>query len=270
MKLYYFTNAEYGLSDLREKHLKIARINQLNDPFEFMSADLSNDDLRKGIEALKEYHNGIIGLLCFSKNWDNPVQWAHYADKHKGLCLGFDVASSLCIKVDYKDERLSSVDVISGTDQFKSVLQDEMNTYIGVPASKEEFLVKKNEFIHKIAPRRLREETEADEVGLEFMKKILSTKYSHWHYEQEYRFFPYLSSAKYINSLYYFDFSAELVLREVIIGVNSWLTTNKVKGALGTISAVEVFKARLHDSRFIVEKNLVYKSYKSGSRACLP
>ena len=55
MRLYYFTNAEYGLSDLREKHLKIARIDQLNDPFEFMGADLSNDDLRKEIEALKDW-----------------------------------------------------------------------------------------------------------------------------------------------------------------------------------------------------------------------
>ena len=54
MRLYYFTNAEYGLSDLREKHLKISRIVQLNDPFEFMGADLSNDDLRKEIEALKD------------------------------------------------------------------------------------------------------------------------------------------------------------------------------------------------------------------------
>ena len=54
MRLYYLTNAEYGLSDLREKHLKIARIDQLNDPFEFMCADLSNDDLRKEIEALKD------------------------------------------------------------------------------------------------------------------------------------------------------------------------------------------------------------------------
>jgi len=31
------------------------------------------------------------GLLCFSRHWHNPVLWAHYADSHKGLCLGFDV-----------------------------------------------------------------------------------------------------------------------------------------------------------------------------------
>ena len=72
MRLYHFTNAEHGLSDLREKHLKIARIDQLNDPFEFIGADLSNDDLRKGIEDVKNYYNEIIGMLCFSKNWDNP------------------------------------------------------------------------------------------------------------------------------------------------------------------------------------------------------
>ncbi len=92
MRLYHFTNAEYGLSNLREKHLKISRIDQLNDPFEFMGADLSNGDLRKEIEISKDRYNETMGLLCFSKNWDNPVQWGHYADGHKGLCLGFDVA----------------------------------------------------------------------------------------------------------------------------------------------------------------------------------
>ncbi len=23
--------------------------------------------------------------------WSNPVIWAHYGDKHRGLCLGFEV-----------------------------------------------------------------------------------------------------------------------------------------------------------------------------------
>ena len=30
--------------------------------------------------------------------------WAHYADDHKGLCLGFDVSESMAKKVDYPPE----------------------------------------------------------------------------------------------------------------------------------------------------------------------
>ena len=35
MKLYHFINACWGLSDLEEQHLKVSRMNELNDPFEF-------------------------------------------------------------------------------------------------------------------------------------------------------------------------------------------------------------------------------------------
>jgi hypothetical protein len=31
------------------------------------------------------------GLLCFSLDWHNPLLWSHYADRHRGLALGFDV-----------------------------------------------------------------------------------------------------------------------------------------------------------------------------------
>lgn len=46
------------------------------------------------------------GLLCFSANWTNPVIWSHYATKHKGICLGFDLCRSIVEKVEYADERL--------------------------------------------------------------------------------------------------------------------------------------------------------------------
>lgn len=32
-----------------------------------------------------------VGLLCFSRNWDNLLLRSHYGDSHKGLCLGFDI-----------------------------------------------------------------------------------------------------------------------------------------------------------------------------------
>lgn len=31
-----------------------------------------------------------IGVCCFSKTDENPLLWAHYSDKHKGVCLVFD------------------------------------------------------------------------------------------------------------------------------------------------------------------------------------
>ena len=34
------------------------------------------------------------GVLCFSEDKTDLLQWAHYADRHKGVCLGFDVSGS--------------------------------------------------------------------------------------------------------------------------------------------------------------------------------
>lgn len=37
-----------------------------------------------------EYNNKYHGIACFSKRWDSILMWSHYADNHKGFCIGFD------------------------------------------------------------------------------------------------------------------------------------------------------------------------------------
>jgi hypothetical protein len=32
-----------------------------------------------------------IGVCCFSKRYKNQLLWAHYSEKHHGLCLGFEI-----------------------------------------------------------------------------------------------------------------------------------------------------------------------------------
>jgi hypothetical protein len=44
--------------------------------------------------------------MCFSAGWRDPVIWAHYADKHRGICLGFTVRDEHCMPVSYVDDRL--------------------------------------------------------------------------------------------------------------------------------------------------------------------
>jgi hypothetical protein len=45
-------------------------------------------------------------MICFGAVWDNPMMWAHYADKHTGICLGFEVEDKLVSTVDYTDEKI--------------------------------------------------------------------------------------------------------------------------------------------------------------------
>lgn len=34
------------------------------------------------------------GVCCFSKIWDSILMWSHYADKHSGICIGYDESTS--------------------------------------------------------------------------------------------------------------------------------------------------------------------------------
>jgi hypothetical protein len=106
MRVYHFINEEFGLKDIRERRLKISRIMELNDPFEFFGVELTDKEFRKAMRSAKESVAANTGIICFSGNWKNPVQWAHYADKHKGLCLGFDIDPIHLKKVEYSEDRI--------------------------------------------------------------------------------------------------------------------------------------------------------------------
>jgi hypothetical protein len=107
MRVYHFVNLEYGLEDLRRRRLKIATLNELNDPFELFGVNLSDTALRQAFRRMKDQIAINRGLLCFSKHWRNPVQWSHYAGKHSGLCLGFDMPDIYLKEVNYSGRRLA-------------------------------------------------------------------------------------------------------------------------------------------------------------------
>ena len=106
IRLYNFSGTRFGLENVKMRRLKISRLMQLNDPFEMAGVDFATKELRYSFQKLKEYYADHLGLICFSRSYKNPVQWAHYAEQHKGGCLGFDVQSSLCSSVEYVQERL--------------------------------------------------------------------------------------------------------------------------------------------------------------------
>jgi hypothetical protein len=91
--LYHFINRKYGIQNLQRRRLKIATINELNDPFEFEIAS-ADPEKRRVFSCAKQQMAASFGILCFSRCWKSPVQWSHYADRHCGMCLGFDVPDS--------------------------------------------------------------------------------------------------------------------------------------------------------------------------------
>src|ERR1043165_3821312 len=191
MRVFHFVKDEFAIDDIRHRRLKIATLDELNDPFELLGIDLRDRRLRNAVQAAKSEFAKISGLLCFSRYWYNPVQWSHYADKHAGLCLGFDVPDSLLAQITYSGKR---------------------------------FAVDVQQFANK--------QTRDSRI----FERILFTKYAHWRYEAEVRAMPHLETQDPVTKLYFAEFSANLFLRQVIVGARSAVSRAMLADALGDLS----------------------------------
>ena len=126
MIFYYFTSAEYGIDNLKNRRLKISDFSNVNDPFELLGIELRDKDVRQAVKFEKSKISSESGLLCFSEDKYNPVQWAHYAENHKGVCLGFDVPEKLLRKVKYVSARLAK-DTLNQSDCNEKLLTTKFN-----------------------------------------------------------------------------------------------------------------------------------------------
>jgi hypothetical protein len=106
MRMYYMTSTEWAAVILKEHRLKLSRFYEANDPFELNLIDSRDRDTRKVVKLIESYHNNNTGMICCSTSWKSPAMWAHYADKHRGICLGMDVKDSLVSEVKYTDEKI--------------------------------------------------------------------------------------------------------------------------------------------------------------------
>lgn len=211
MRVYYLTGAQFALSNLALRRIKIARFEDLNDPFELLGVDVGDRDHRAAFRETKEQINKNKGLICFSKSWGNPLMWGHYAEKHTGVCLGFDVPDNLLAPVIYA----------------KSLLKMEID-----PKSKKPKPTEK------------------------VMNQLLRTKFFDWKYEDEMRLFVDLDHDTVESGKYFYSFSNDLILREIILGPRCDLPIEGVRNIVADFkSPVVVLKSRIAFTRFEVLEN---------------
>ncbi len=104
MRAYNLTGAQFAISNLALRRLKISRFQDLNDPFELLGVNLADKKHRAVFRKAREDLNKDKGLICFSKKWKSPLLWGHYAEKHTGIALGFDIPDELLMPVIYADK----------------------------------------------------------------------------------------------------------------------------------------------------------------------
>lgn len=113
IRAYHLLPAKYALENLRHRRLKIARLDELNDPFELWAISQPDRRLRRAVRDTKDKMAQHFGVLCFCLTWHNPLLWSHYADKHHGAALGFDVSTEILKAVSYVRRRpvLKQIDI---------------------------------------------------------------------------------------------------------------------------------------------------------------
>lgn len=195
MRLYHFTNERFGLEAIRDHRLKIARIHELNDPFDFFGHVVAQPKERPQFRKLRDQFHKAVGILCMSTTWREPLLWGHYADKHRGICLGFEVPDGLpWVGVEYTAER---------------------------PTAKF-----------------------SDAVTPEAARRLIATKFKAWEYEREHRLVVDLRSKAPdpVSGHYFYPFSEQMVLKEVIVGHLSPLTRARLGAVLGEQATLVVQK----------------------------
>ena len=90
-----FENLAYFLDIIVRKRLYGATIKELNDPMEgyFSSEEFNNEEWERIRKLKKE-----VRICSLSKNKDNALLWAHYANEHKGCCIEVEVAEDFSWK----------------------------------------------------------------------------------------------------------------------------------------------------------------------------
>ena len=208
MRVFYLTGAQFALSNIALRRLKISRFEDLNDPFELLGINVGDPKHRAAFRATRQEINKTKGLICLSRTWSNPLMWGHYAESHAGICLGFDVPDKLLSPVIYA----------------KRLLKMEID-----PATK---LAKPTESV---------------------VNQLLRTKFHDWKYEDEMRLFVELDPKTIESGKYFYSFSEDSVLRQVILGPKCELPIDSIRSLVSTFNPpAEVLKSRIAFTRYKV------------------
>jgi hypothetical protein len=73
----------------------------MNDPYEWKCVRALDAPSQWALEETEKEVVEKYSVLCYSRSWNNVLMWSHYGDRHKGICLGFDVPDAVTREVKY-------------------------------------------------------------------------------------------------------------------------------------------------------------------------
>ena len=100
-RLHHFTLTKYALEAVKNGRLKAAELDKANDPYELLPFRRDDFSTEMSLDFQSLYAKEIK-FVCFSETDREPSLWGHYADKCRGICLGFDIEPNFMQKMFYK------------------------------------------------------------------------------------------------------------------------------------------------------------------------
>lgn len=220
MKLYKYCD-DNGVDILRNQALKISKISEFNDPFEFKIAKNDNKNINEAVNELYEYQRKKYRVICFSSKCNNLILWSHYSKNHTGILITFETDLIFLNNQDTLTKYLEHVD-------YKKTMINIPNNYMQLRYEEKENIVKKNTY----------------------------RKYLDWEYEDEYRAIFYVSAS---DDKKYIDIHPNSIM-EVVLGLNFDLKLESdIKALLkkDEFNHVKLKKASLHNKDY----KMKYLSY---------
>jgi hypothetical protein len=101
VRLYHFLKTCHAIDNVSKSRIKISLWKDVNDPWELLPFDLSDAEKRRALEGFKDRLNQMFSFVCLCRHWRSPLMWAHYAERHRGVALGFDVDDQFCNPIHY-------------------------------------------------------------------------------------------------------------------------------------------------------------------------
>ncbi|WP_353423351.1 DUF2971 domain-containing protein [Christensenella massiliensis] len=68
-------------------------LEQMKEATKGLKAQMSSlrPEISEAIKKMRDTINNTFYVACFSTSFDNALMWAHYANKHKGFCVEYDL-----------------------------------------------------------------------------------------------------------------------------------------------------------------------------------
>jgi hypothetical protein len=226
-RVYKFLSADFALKDLRERRIKVSTFPDMNDPFELTGGISCKPELREHLATLISRLNEWCGVLCFSQDWRSPMLWSHYAAKHAGICVGFDVSTVVEMKCPcYVASR------------------QEVDTGLRV-------LLDAAARVHELRPADV-------EACMKVVESMLLTKFAAWRYEDEVRLFVVLKQEQKLGDLYFAELDDHIQPSTVILGARCTATEEDIKSAISKYSPpITVVRTMLSSNSFQVVEQAI-------------